>query len=96
MNTKTVEATDLELLVGEMPDVPCEHSAHGTGFGSHDLGPATHYLRGSCPRCSRDVIFAACSEFVAFAKSNSDVSCYDCGHTSSSSEVLRILGPVRS
>jgi len=41
----------LELLVGDMPEVPCEQGGHGAHPYHPGDGSATYYFRGQCRSC---------------------------------------------
>jgi len=88
---------DLELMVGELEDMACEHQQHEARQGlTHDSGPAKFYARGICPRCgffgeARTV----CSAFAAVARTNTIMRCCDCKHLGPAREMTQILGPIK-
>lgn len=96
MTTQPIEAPaiDIELIVGEMPEVPCEHPKHASNF-AHS-GPASHYVTGRCGSCGGNwATTAICQRFVDFLTRNAKVRCSICGYTAPASEIVRILGPVK-
>lgn len=88
-------AIDLELLVGEMPEVECAHPDHADDPEAHE-GDATHYAQARCTSCARiGKVVPLCERFVAFAATGF-LHCPKCGHLAPGLTVLRILGPVKS
>ena len=85
---------DLELLVGEMPVIPCEHGAHHEDQEWHDDGPATHYLHGSC-ECGRDKVFAACKTFVVHVAAGLPMRCSQCMAERPANDFLTVLAPIK-
>lgn len=86
---------DLAELVGEMPEVPCEHGAHHEDPEWHDNGAATHYLHGSC-ECGRDKVFAACQAFVNHVIADFEMRCNQCQAERPAKDFITILGPVKA
>lgn len=86
---------DLELMVGEMEAVPCEHSTHQSDKYIHDNGPATHYVMAGCPAC-RDPkdVYAACQRLIGAILSLPEFYCPRCFTTAPPSAFITILGPV--
>lgn len=89
-------AIDLELLVGEMPEVPCENEAHGVHeYGFHDHGAATHYAHVNCRRCGHTVTKAYCAAFTLAIARNEILACDNCWTETPAREIVTILGPVK-
>ena len=84
---------DLATIVGEMEDVPCEHSQHGR-HPNHGGGPATHYVRGICLCSGPTEAYAACPKFVRFARSSEMSICGQCGRLATGNEQFEVVGPV--
>jgi hypothetical protein len=92
----TATETSLELLIGEMPAIPCEGELHGVETDVHD-GPAVSYTRLNCPSCGLRPIKAHCALFIAWTRVDGNgVVCPDCWNVSHAPETVQILGPVRS
>lgn len=86
----------LELLVGDMPEIPCEHSQHGTDSRFHQDEAATHYVQGFC-RCSGwTEAYAACPKFVASIQESGLNRCPRCGYLARRNTVFKVLGPIES
>jgi len=84
---------DLALMVGEMQQLPCEHSQHGTANDIH-AGPATYYVSSGCDNCGiASVVFAACQKFVDAVVSGDTGHC-DCGATGLLSRFVTPLCPI--
>lgn len=82
---------DLATLVGELPDVPCEHRSHSW---QHEPGPATHYVSYACPDCPRVVeCQPVCASYINRVRENHYGQCV-CGNTRPMAETTTILGPV--
>lgn len=95
----TVEAgveASLELLVGEMPPIPCEHSAHNEDRKHHDTGNATHMLQGRCPGCKQiGPLQAVCATYVsALFVPNLKSRCDSCGHRDEGYKFIHVLTPI--
>jgi hypothetical protein len=95
MSTQTVEATDLELLVGDMPEVPCEGNSHGKDPIHPDAGPATHYALVTCKRCQKKETKAYCLSMVHYIQDNGYLLCFQCKNLAPAMDVVTILGPVK-
>jgi hypothetical protein len=94
---ETGTTLDLELLIGDMPAVPCEHSEHNIPGLPHDDGPATRYSQTRCTFCrSRGPVIAVCKTFANWALGNWPLRCRYCLTPGRASEVVTILGPVNS
>lgn len=87
--------TDLEVLVGEMPVVPCEHSQHGVPGKPHSDEPASHYMQCICD-CASGYVYAACPKFVEYIASDIMVRCSRCGTTGLTTELVLVLAPINS
>uniref|UniRef100_UPI003F497205 hypothetical protein n=1 Tax=Arthrobacter silvisoli TaxID=2291022 RepID=UPI003F497205 len=88
--------TDIAELVGEMPEVPCQHTDHGNDPDAHD-GRASHYAQGRCvnPSCMRVApVLPLCQKFIDFAMAN-DLFCRECFDVRPGVEVLRVLAPIK-
>jgi len=81
---------DIATFVGEMEDVPCEASHHKS---SHPAGPASHYVRGTCPSCGLNEIKAYCQHMIDWIAEDGCMVCR-CGRATAASELVVILGPV--
>lgn len=89
-----VEA-DLEVLVGEMPPIPCEHHQHDTLSRHHD-GPATHYVQCHCPECgAKSSIRAVCERFVKHSRMGK-LRCPKCNTRVDGVKAVIILAPINS
>jgi len=89
--------TDLELLVGEMPAVPCEHPDHAKDPEAHG-GDATHYAQGHCinPKCSFvGRLLPMCQPFINWAMTH-DLYCPVCHSADPGVQVLRVVAPINS
>lgn len=85
---------DIAALVGEMDAVPCEHHQHGTR-PAHTDEPASHYGRGTCPKCGEGgTVAALCPGFVALIRSGAIMRCPNCKHSAPSFEIVTILAPI--
>jgi len=84
---------DLDLLIGEMPAVPCESSTHDPADAAHDDGPATHYVRMICPTCGTTVIKAYCRQFIDFIFGGGKIEHGDCPALPGV-EWATVLGPI--
>ena len=91
--TATSLDLDLETLVGELPDVPCETSEHATDRFWHDEGPATHYIRVSCATCAGSQTKAICQRLTDAILRGVEGICGKCG-TDIPASTVTILGPV--
>lgn len=92
------EETSLELAVGQMPDVPCEHRKHDVDTARHG-GEASHYVQvvHDCPNKVREVgeVYPACAKFVAFLSKDMPLQCNRCKKVfQRRSDFVRVLGPV--
>jgi hypothetical protein len=87
--------TDLALLVGEMPAIPCEHSQHQT-HRHHGDQPASHYVRGFCICYGWTEAYAACPRFVAWIQSDAPNRCPECRATSTATQMFQVLSPIGS
>ncbi|MFJ4288013.1 hypothetical protein ACIPY0_20420 [Paenarthrobacter nicotinovorans] len=89
--------TDLDLLVGDMPAIPCESKDHGTGNKHHDDGPATHYAQFFHP-CHgsigeiRPVCHRSASEMQKYASCTA--KCRRCGEKNLLSAFMIVLSPI--
>lgn len=93
--TSTAIETDISVLVGQMPDIPCEHSQHGKPGAAHDDGPATHYIQSFCNDCYIEpTVLAACQAFTNLELQDLNVHCTSCRRITPASQGLKILGPV--
>lgn len=92
-------ALDLDLaeLVGELPDVPCGESQHGSNKLRHDDGPATTYIQ-VLHACIAEVgsVRPVCAKMSAVINSLSDqlLKCWTCGRHAFGREFLIVAGPV--
>lgn len=85
---------DIAAIVGEMDDVPCEHSQHGV-HKYHSDEPASHYVWAHCRGCSDPAkVYAACPRYVQTLITIANHRCTRCGNIAPTSEVFKILGPV--
>lgn len=83
---------DIFLLVGEMPEVACEHSEHEHRHGG---GPATHYLKSECFGCHKTPrVFAVCAYIVGEYHRNANLECAECGVQCMAQEVWTLLGKI--
>lgn len=89
--------TDLEVLVGEMPAIPCENSGHGTNAVHPAGGEATHMFRGKCPACKEvGELQAVCAALVkSIRKPNVKGRCDACGHRDTGLKFIETLEPIR-
>ena len=87
---------DLELMVGEMPTMPCEHSQHHARSDVHGEGPATHYVIGRCDCSEPTIVYAICQRFVEYIRSDQKRSCPSCGFVQRTTERFQIIGPIGS
>lgn len=87
----------LELLVGEMEELSCEHQQHETRQGlSHDSGSAKFYARGICPKCNFfGEIRAVCATYAAISTTDTIMRCLSCGHFGAAHEMSQVLGPIQ-
>lgn len=87
----------LELMVGEMEELSCEHPQHEVRKGvSHDSGPAKFYARGICPACMFfGDVRAVCSAYAAVATSEQPMFCLGCNHIGPAREMTQVLGPIK-
>lgn len=84
--------TDLELMVGEMPELACEHSQHGSERHAHDDGPAKFYGRGVHDQCGyRTPAIAICAAFAGMAMSEAPMFCNGCRWLGTARELTEIL-----
>ena len=88
--------TDLELLVGEMPAIPCEHSMHRVQLTQHEDAPATHYVQAICQCGPPSYAYAACPKFVELINSNSIIQCASCLTIQRTTDMFRVLAPINS
>ena len=89
---------DLELLVGELPVIPCESVGHATVKFVHDDGPATHYVQGIHEGCrSFGQIEAMCEKAVGILLDFADeeFQCLKCGQFLPLREQCKVIGPIR-
>jgi len=88
----------LELLIGELEELSCEHQQHETRQGlSHDSGPAKFYARGTCPKCGFfGEIRAVCAAYAAISRSDAIMQCLACGHLGPAQEMSQVLAPINS
>jgi phage FluMu protein Com len=87
--------TDLELLVGDMPAIPCEHHQHASLSSQHG-GPATHYIQCRCPECGEaGSVRAACEPFVKHSRTGS-LRCPHCNSLVDGVKSVIILAPINS
>ena len=94
MNTQQQE--DIAAIVGEMEDIACEHSQHGT-HPYHTDQPASHYLKALCPTCGYATnIYAACPSYVQLVQAGAPTICSRCRTQRSALEAFTILGPVNA
>lgn len=96
----TVEAgteISLELLVGDMPAIPCEHSAHTTD-PHHADEPATHYVAAQCDCDGGEwtPAYAACPAFVRFIQTPGRNRCPECKRIAPLKEMFKVLGPINT
>ena len=85
----------LELLVGEMPTIPCEHSQHHVGGTAHG-GEATHYSQRNCTFCG-DIseIQAVCLPFATHVLTDGLLRCMACEKDGNAHLIRKILGLVK-
>lgn len=101
--TETIPEIDIELLLGDLPDMPCEsltHNDHGLYGYWHDDGPAKFYVQIShdCTNRKSGDIYAACATYsmrIANLKSQASIFCVTCQTFMTPFEWGRVLGPVR-
>jgi ribosomal protein S27E len=94
---ETGTTLDLELIVGEMPAIPCEIKGHAKGKYGHDAGPASRYIRAICPNCGHDHgVQPACATYITAITRSPAIWCGPCGSWQDSKEMVTILGPANS
>lgn len=87
--------TDIESLVGEQEDQPCEHSQH-TRSTNHRDEPASHYVRGGLGcACPVTDIYAGCPAFVAAIQSGVKNQCPACKVVAPMNEHFEIVAPIK-
>lgn len=74
----------LELIVGDMPEVPCEVNS------SHDHA-ATHYFQGKCPCGYQNKLKAICTPWKDRLV-NGELGCHECGRRGA--PIFLILEPI--
>jgi hypothetical protein len=86
----------LELLVGEMEELGCEHVQHVTHKAVHN-GPATHYSRRECKFCG-DVgeVEAVCQPYTDHVAQGRPLQCMVCLEQGPAQQIRKILAPVKS
>jgi len=86
----------LELLVGEMEELGCEHPHHGTSSEKHG-GKATHYYQRDCQFCGNTSdVLSVCWPFTTVILTDGLLQCVYCLEVGVGSQVGKILGPARS
>lgn len=90
---------DLATLVGDMPAIPCEHSAHDNPDYRyvHSEEPASHYIIAGCRHCAMpEHTYAACPGLVTYIMMNGRMGCRDCRSVGPAADFARVAGPVIS
>ncbi len=85
---------DLELIVGEMPEQPCENRQHGKHPQHPDNGPAEFYFKGSCSKCKGvSPVQAICAVVADYIKSGAVMTCNNCWEQTTA--VVILLEPIK-
>jgi hypothetical protein len=94
MSTKVEEEVDLFTMVGEMPEVVCEHEHHEV---LHAEGPATYYVSSKCYDCGRfKASTAVCDFFIIYLLGRNVMSyCPACRNRHPMQEGVKIIGRVK-